>query len=180
MKHTGLIGAIFQLMQERNLPAYLFPYFVFTHFLKCYALVVCSELAPPGISEYFHRWRGVDMGRDVFIDRHARIDAAYPEKVHIGDEVRITAGACVMAHIKAGEYLREHYYPSVVRDIYIEKYAFIGLNAVIMPGVTIGEGAIVVSNSVVIQDVKPYTIVSGNPAKVIARLQKKAEAPHAQ
>ena len=63
----------------------------------------------------------------------------------------------------------------MVREVRIEKYAFIGLNAVILPGVTVGEGAIVVSNSVVLQDVKPYTIVSGNPAKVIAHLKNKRE-----
>ncbi len=166
-----LIHSIVQLMEERNLPLWQFPFFVAKHFFKTYVLVLCSELAPPGITEHFHRLRGVHMGKDVFIDRHAMIDAAYPGKVYIGDEVRITSGACVMAHIKAGKHLRENYYPSVVREVRIEKYAFIGLNAVILPGVTVGEGAIVVSNSVVMQDVKPYTIVSGNPAKVISRLK---------
>jgi acetyltransferase-like isoleucine patch superfamily enzyme len=175
-----LIRAIAQLMQERNLPLWHFPYFVVKYFFKLYVLVLCSEIAPPGITELFHKLRGVTIGKDVFIDRHARIDAAYPEKVYIGDEVRITSGACVMAHIKAGKYLRENYYPSVVREVRIEKYAFIGLNAVIMPGVNVGEGAIVVSNSVVIQDVKPYTVVSGNPAKVISRLKKKQEEKHGQ
>jgi acetyltransferase-like isoleucine patch superfamily enzyme len=175
-----LIRAIVQLMRERNLPLWLFPYFVVKHFLKSYVLVLCSEIAPAGISEQFHKLRGVTMGKDVFIDRHARIDAAYPEKVYIGDEVRITSGACIMAHIKAGKHLRENYYPSVVREVHIKRYAFIGLNAVILPGVTVGEGAIVVSNSVVLQDVKPYTIVSGNPAKVIARLEKKREDRYGQ
>ncbi len=172
---SGILRSIVQLMHERNLPLWQFPYFVLTHFLKTYVLILCSEIAPPGISEHFHKFRGVRIGKDVFIDRHARIDAAYPEKVYIGDEARITSGACIMAHIKAGKYLRENYYPSVVREVRIEKYAFIGLNAVILPGVTVGEGAIVVSNSVVIQDVKPYTIVSGNPAKVISRLKKRQE-----
>ncbi len=169
----GLVRAIQQLMEERGLPLWQFPYFVLTHFLKTHILVLCSELTPQGITEYFHKLRGVHIGKDVFIDRHAIIDLAYPENVHIGDEARITAGACVMAHIKAGKHLRENYYPSVVREVRIEKYAFIGLNAVIMPGVTVGEGAIVVSNSVVIQNVKSYTVVSGNPAKVISRLQKR-------
>ncbi len=41
------------------------------------------------------------------------------------------------------------------------------MNAMIMPGVKIGEGAIVAAGSVVVKDVPPYTIVGGNPAKVI-------------
>ncbi|MDA3926550.1 MAG: acyltransferase [Kiritimatiellae bacterium] len=128
---------------------------------------------PPGISEKFHRWRGVKVGKDVFIDRHARIDGAYPERVTIEDQARITAGACVMAHMKAGEYLTENYFPVVVKDVRICKYAFIGLNAVILPGVIVGEGAVVTCNSVVFQSVKPYTVVSGNPAKMVSRLKQR-------
>ena len=43
------------------------------------------------------------------------------------------------------------------------------MNAIIMPGVTIGEGAIVAAGSVVSKDVPPYTIVGGNPAKEIKK-----------
>ena len=46
---------------------------------------------------------------------------------------------------------------------------WIGLNASILPGVTIGDGAVVAAHSVVTKDVEPYTIVGGNPAKVIRR-----------
>lgn len=44
---------------------------------------------------------------------------------------------------------------------------FIFSNAMIMPSVTIGEGAIVLAGSVVTKDVKPWMIVGGNPAKII-------------
>ena len=46
---------------------------------------------------------------------------------------------------------------------------WIGQNAVILPGVHIGDGAIIGANSVVGSDVAPYTIVVGNPAKVLRR-----------
>jgi acetyltransferase-like isoleucine patch superfamily enzyme len=49
----------------------------------------------------------------------------------------------------------------------IERSAFIGLNSVIMPGVTVGEGAIVGACSFVNSDVPPYKIVAGTPARVI-------------
>jgi maltose O-acetyltransferase len=51
--------------------------------------------------------------------------------------------------------------------VIIKDYAFIFSNVLIMPGVTIEEGAIVLAGSVVIRDVAPYTIVGGNPAKKI-------------
>jgi len=54
--------------------------------------------------------------------------------------------------------------------IYIEDYAWIGFNAVLLKGVHIGEGAIVAPASVVTHDVPPFTLVAGNPAKVIRRL----------
>ena len=43
------------------------------------------------------------------------------------------------------------------------------MRAMIMPGVTIGEGAVIAANAVVTKDVAPYTIVGGNPAKVIKK-----------
>jgi acetyltransferase-like isoleucine patch superfamily enzyme/acyl carrier protein len=51
-----------------------------------------------------------------------------------------------------------------VRPIFVQDYAWIGRNCIIMPGVTIGEGAIVATGSVVMSDVAPYTVVGGNPA----------------
>ncbi len=52
-------------------------------------------------------------------------------------------------------------------DTVIGNDVWIGQNAVILPGVQIGDGAIIGANSVVGKDVKPYTIVVGNPAKVL-------------
>lgn len=56
------------------------------------------------------------------------------------------------------------------KPITIEDAAWIGMSSVILKGVTIGEGAIVARNSVVTKDVPPYTIVAGNPAKVVKTL----------
>lgn len=55
------------------------------------------------------------------------------------------------------------------KDTIIENDVWIGRNATIMPGVTIGNGAIIGANSVVTKDVLPYTIVGGNPAKIIRK-----------
>lgn len=167
-----MLKTIITLMRERSIPLILLPVFFVQYTCKAWLFLLLSEVMPPGISEKFHRWRGVEIGKDVFIDRHARIDGAYPERIIIEDQVRITAGACIMAHMKAGEYLADNYFPVVVKDVRICKYAFIGLNAVILPGVTVGEGAIVTCNSVVYQNVKPYTVVTGNPAKMVSKLRK--------
>jgi len=54
-------------------------------------------------------------------------------------------------------------------DINIDNDVWIGYNATIMAGVTIGDGAIIATNSTVIKDVEPYSIVGGNPAKEIKK-----------
>jgi len=56
------------------------------------------------------------------------------------------------------------------QPICIQDNVWIGFDACILPGVTIGEGAIVGARSVVTQDVPPYTVVAGNPARVVRQV----------
>ena len=60
--------------------------------------------------------------------------------------------------------------PDDVRQICIQDDVWIGNGAVIFPGVTVGEGSVVVTGAVVVKDVLPYTMVGGNPARLIQRL----------
>ena len=57
-----------------------------------------------------------------------------------------------------------------IKSVKICSKAWIGFNAIILKGVTIGEGAVVSAGSVVTNDVPPWTIVAGNPAKVIGEI----------
>ena len=60
--------------------------------------------------------------------------------------------------------------PEDVRPICIQDNVWIGTGAVIFPGVTVGEGSVVAIGAVVVNDVPPYTMVGGNPARMIRRL----------
>jgi acetyltransferase-like isoleucine patch superfamily enzyme len=72
-----------------------------------------------------------------------------------------------------GNYLARKDWSKVISaPILIKSNAWIGMDALIMKGVTIGEGAIVAARSVVTKDVPPFTIVGGNPAKVIKTLSR--------
>lgn len=53
------------------------------------------------------------------------------------------------------------------KKVKIDKYCWLGRNVMVMPGVTIGKASIVAGGSVVTKDVEPYSIVGGNPAKLI-------------
>ena len=56
-----------------------------------------------------------------------------------------------------------------VRPVRIGRGAWIGFDSCVLPGVTVGEGAVVGARSVVTTDVEPFTIVAGNPARLIRR-----------
>lgn len=55
------------------------------------------------------------------------------------------------------------------RDTIVGNDVWFGTNSVIMPGVTIGDGAIIGAYAIVTKDVEPYTIVAGNPAKIVRK-----------
>lgn len=59
--------------------------------------------------------------------------------------------------------------PEEIRPVRICKYVWIGNGSVILKGVTIGEGAIIGANSVVVTDIPPYSIAMGNPARVVLK-----------
>jgi galactoside O-acetyltransferase len=62
---------------------------------------------------------------------------------------------------------------NVIRSfVVIQKHVILGTNVVVLPGVTIGEGAAIGANSLVIRDVEPWTICVGSPAKVLKRRPK--------
>jgi len=137
-----------------------------------YLLQLLANILPSKLSPFFHRLRGVKVGRDVYIHRTVIIDEAYPENITIEDEVRVAAGTVIISHMKAGQHLRTHYLPFRAAKVKLCKYSFIGANAVIMPGVTVGEGAVVTSGSVLMSNAPAYTVVSGNPAKKIKELKR--------
>ncbi|HHQ6556128.1 TPA: acyltransferase [Serratia fonticola] len=57
----------------------------------------------------------------------------------------------------------------IVKDIKIDDNVWLGINVIILPGVNIGEGAIIQAGSVVVKDIEPYAIAGGHPAIVFAK-----------
>ena len=103
-----------------------------------------------------HRWRGVKIGRDVWIGYQVLLDTSHPHLISVGNNVIISIRAMLIAHFRGPE------------GITIEDDAFIGPGAIILPNVKIGRGAVVTAGSVVSSSVAPMTVVQGNPARPIA------------
>ena len=61
---------------------------------------------------------------------------------------------------------------SVVKPVILKKGCWIGANVTILPGVVVGENSVVGANSVVTKSISPFTVVAGNPAKIIKKLNE--------
>jgi len=106
--------------------------------------------------------RNVTLGASVAIDE--AVDFYSVDKITVGSKVTISRGAfiCTASH----DVTRRHL-PLVTAPVTIEDGVWIGAYATILPGVTVGEGAIVAARAVVTKDVPPFVIVAGNPARVV-------------
>lgn len=102
------------------------------------------------------------MGRQSAIGD--RVDCYSVDKITIGNQVTISQDVylCTASHDIASPIMELKTAPIVIKD-----QAWICARAIIMPGITIGEGAVVAAGSVVTKDVEPWTVVGGNPTKFI-------------
>jgi acetyltransferase-like isoleucine patch superfamily enzyme len=113
------------------------------------------------------RAAGVTIGRECRI--LSRIATSEPWLVTIGNRVTITGGVVFATHDGSGFHVRDdrgrryRYAPITIGDD-----VFIGQNTVILPGVRVGDGAIVGAGSVLTRSVPAGTVVAGNPARVIS------------
>jgi putative colanic acid biosynthesis acetyltransferase WcaF len=94
----------------------------------------------------------------------ARVDCYYVADVVIGDDVTVSQDAflCTASHdIDLADR------PLIAVPICIHRGAWVFARATVLPGVTVGEGAVVAACAVVTKDVKPHAVVAGNPARVV-------------
>lgn len=87
---------------------------------------------------------------------------------------RATVGA--NAHIGAGAVLAGVVEPPSAEPVVVEDDVMIGANAVVIEGVRIGKGAVVAAGAIVIDDVAPYTVVAGVPARKIKDIDEKTKS----
>ena len=108
------------------------------------------------------RKEGINIGENVFLD-HIEIEEIYPEFLKIEDNVTIAYGTRILVHDSAMNNLFSD--PIRFGKVVIKEGAYIGAKCIIMPGVTIGQGAVVGAGSLVTKNVRDNTIVVGSPAK---------------
>jgi maltose O-acetyltransferase len=99
------------------------------------------------------------IGDHSVINQKCRLDNR--GGITIGDNVSISAEVCILT---AEHDPQSAMFGSRLEAVTIEDYAFLGTRSLVLPGVTIGRGAVVAAGAVVTRDVEPYTIVGGVPA----------------
>ena len=104
----------------------------------------------------------LELGDFCWLDTQTKIYSV--DKIVIGDNCVVSAGAflCTASHN-----IKSKSFDLVTKPIAIKSGSWIASNAIVLPGVTIGEDAVVAAGAVVVKDVNPRTVVGGNPAKCI-------------
>jgi acetyltransferase-like isoleucine patch superfamily enzyme len=137
------------------------------HALKIRILQTLALFLPggSGLRVRLHRWRGVRIGGGVFISTDVIIETMRPELVSIGDDVFLGVRTTVMAHFND---VTPDLLSGSGHSVTIADQVYIGPGSIILPGVTIGRGAVVTAGSVVSGNVRELTMVQGNPARPVA------------
>lgn len=108
----------------------------------------------------------IELGREVFVGFNSEFDIS--QILRIGDSVLIAPGCFITDH--------NHRHSASIsiasqgcesQPVLIEDDVWLGTRVVVLPGVTIGRGAIVAAGAVVTQDVVPMSVVAGVPARVV-------------
>lgn len=156
-------------------------------FIHSHALVESDRIGPDTrIWAFAHVMPGAIIGSGCNICDHTYID----EEVVIGDRVTIKAGVYVIDGMRveddvfigplasfSNDRFPRSRQPFQRETMVIGRGASIGAGAIFLPGVSVGEGAMVGAGSVVTKNVPPFTVVVGNPARVIREVSEAERVP---
>jgi acetyltransferase-like isoleucine patch superfamily enzyme len=124
---------------------------------------VISQTAEIGIVTINGRKENLSIGDFSTL---GRVEIALHDKVTIGKNVCINDGVLILS---ASHDVLDPLWQHKKAPIFIDDYAWIATNAIVLPGVSIGKGAVVGAGAVVSKNVNDYAIVIGNPAKEIEK-----------
>lgn len=136
-----------------------------------------EPFAPRKLRPILIRKMGCHVGKNTFFGDYVRMDTSYANMIYIGDYTHITSGCRLLCHQRdltgycVGDNAADLGYKT--GEIHIGKGVMVGMESIIMPGVTIGDGAIIGAGSIVTRDIPAWTIATGRPAKVIKEIPER-------
>ena len=140
---------------------------------------ILQSFNPRKIRPRLLRKMGCHVGKGVFIGDYVRVDCGHADMITIEDSVSVASGARLLCHQRdfsdfcvGDDYMKLGY---TVKPIVLKKGCLVGMESMVMPGVTIGEGAIVGAGSLVTKDIPAWTIAAGRPARVLKQIPQREE-----
>jgi acetyltransferase-like isoleucine patch superfamily enzyme len=117
----------------------------------------------------FHRMRGVNIGKNVYVGYDVVFDRIHPELITIGDYAEI-GDRCILSAHSRGSLTTRQAYPRSMGPIIIGRGVSVNPGCIITQGVEIGENSIIGVGSVVNRDISPNSLALGYPARVVKKL----------
>lgn len=108
--------------------------------------------------------KGLLVGKNLNIQNDVSIDVSHCHLIKIGDNVTIAPRVIILAHDASTKKIFDY---TKIGNVTIGDFTFIGAASIIMPNVNIGRNVIIGAGSVVTKDIPDYSVVAGNPARVI-------------
>jgi len=105
---------------------------------------------------------GIEIGRHTIINANCHLDGR--GGLRIGDNVSVSRGVWILTDEHD---INDPAFSEVLAPVNIDDYAFVGSKAMILPGISVGRGAVIGAGAVVTKDVPPFAIVGGVPASRI-------------
>lgn len=139
--------------------------------------VILEPVAPRKLRPILIRKMGCHVGKNTFFGDYVRMDTSYAEMIYIGDYTHITSGCRLLCHQRdltgysVGDNAASLGYKT--GEIHIGKGVMVGMETIIMPGVTIGDGAIIGAGAIVTRDIPAWTIATGRPARVVKQIPER-------
>lgn len=134
----------------------------FLKVVKNFIFIQMARYTPfMGMKNWIYRtFLRMKVGEDTAFALMVMVDLMFPEKITVGRNSVIGYNTTILSH----EYLIKEYR---LGEVYIGDEVLIGANSTILPGVTIGDGAIVSAGTLVNKDVPAGSFVGGNPMRMI-------------
>lgn len=137
----------------------------------CMYSVILAPLNYRKLRPIIWRWMGAKVGKDCFIGYEVWADVTNTDLIELEDHVHIANRCLLLCHQRnledyciGGDYAALGYHK---KKIILKKGCLLGMETMVMPGVTIGEGAIIGAGSLVTKDIPAWTIAAGRPAKIV-------------
>lgn len=107
-----------------------------------------------------------NISPSAIIESNLNLDRVFPEGIHIGENTLVASRTTILCHEHVKRDKKNPKNPWVT-NTYIGKNCFIGVGAIILPGVKIGDEVIIGAAAVVTKNIPSNTVAVGNPARVI-------------